>query len=259
VVPAGAWDCHAHVIEDPRRFPLAGGRAYEPPLAPLTSYLAMLDRYGFANGVLVQPSVYGFDNRCLLDALDRAGGRLFGIAVPSPDSSPRDLEAMHRRGVRGVRCNLLYAGGLSLGVAQTWLPVLRALQWHIDVHARIDELHLPSMLARFDVPIVIDHMGRSLRSSQLLEAVRRRSCYVKLSAPYRMSAGAAPWRDVAPFARALSEANPEACLWASDWPHTDTEAPFTMEDLIAALAEWCPAEEPRRVMLTQAGTLFPAV
>ena len=108
-----AWDAHAHVIGDPREFPLSPGRSYTPQPASLDEYLAMLDRYRIARGVLVQPSVYGHDHRCLFDALDRSGGRLRGIAVPSPDATTQDLEAMHERGVRGIRCNLINPGGLS--------------------------------------------------------------------------------------------------------------------------------------------------
>jgi predicted TIM-barrel fold metal-dependent hydrolase len=194
----------------------------------------------------------------MLDALDRGDGRLYGIAVPSPVTSAQDLETMHRRGVRGVRCNLLYPGGLSLEAAESWLPILRALGWHIELHINIENVNLPAILARFDVPVVVDHMGRSMRSStdlrgtpsgQLVECVRQAACYVKLSAPYRLSGGAAPWPDVTPLARALVKANPGACLWASDWPHTDTAAAVTMESLLSAMAEWCPDAATTRIIL----------
>src|SRR4051812_36738399 len=121
------WDSHAHVVGDARAFPFAPGRGYTPPPAPLESYLAMLDQHGIAHGVLVQPSVYGFDNGCLIDALDRANGRLFGIAVPPPDATRADLETLHGHGVRGVRCNLINPGGLDLDVIDGWRDTLRAL------------------------------------------------------------------------------------------------------------------------------------
>src|SRR5687768_9989244 len=122
-----SWDCHAHVIEDPARFPLWPGRSYDPPPAPLSKYLELLDRHAITRGVLVQPSVYGSDNNCLLDALDRADGRLMGIVVPDKDTTAKQLEVMHRRGVRGVRCNLLNPGGLDLETVSAWQPVMRDL------------------------------------------------------------------------------------------------------------------------------------
>src|SRR5688572_33484821 len=83
------WDTHAHVID--HRYPFADGRDYTPDPASLEDYLAMLDRNGIERGVLVQPSFYGFDNRCLLDALDRADGRLVGVIVPDPETPSREL------------------------------------------------------------------------------------------------------------------------------------------------------------------------
>ena len=243
-VPGGAWDCHAHVIGDRARYPLAPGRSYDPPDAPLETYLAMLDRRGIARGVLVQPSVYGDDNRCMLDALDRAGARLAGIAVPAPGSSPRDLEAMHARGVRGVRCNVLNPGGLDPEIVVKWQPVLRQLGWHVVLHIDVTAIAgLRAWLTGFGIPVVIDHMGHPPLGRQvpeLVECVRDGVCVVKLSAPYRLSPESPPWRDVALLARTFLAANPAGCLWGSDWPHTDVTSSVREDDLFAALADWCP-------------------
>jgi predicted TIM-barrel fold metal-dependent hydrolase len=258
----GAWDCHAHVIGDSLRYPLAPWRVYEPSPAPLEAYLEMLDRHGLARGVLVQPSVYGFDNRCMLDALDRADGRLSGVAVPAPTATPEELEAMHRRGVRGIRCNLVNPGGLDPGALTAWRPVLRSLGWHVELHLEVQKIaDLRAYIGRFDVPVVIDHMGRpkpgSANSgdtglSQLVSLVRDGSCFVKLSAPYRLSSAPPPWRDVTPLARTLLAANPRACLWATDWPHTQAAAAVSPDDLIEALDEWCPEPGVKRIMLVDA-------
>jgi len=253
-----AWDAHAHVIGDPREFPFSQGRGYTPTPAPLDEYLAMLDRFGIARGVLVQPSVYGHDHRCLLDALDRAGGRLRGVAVPSPDASTPDLEAMHERGVRGVRCNLINPGGLSPAAVNAWQPALRAMGWHVEFHLAVDQLKgWADIVQSFDIPVVVDHMGRpasdcldplSPELAQLIRFVRAERCFVKLSAPYRLSGQAvvarhsaqrdAAWTDVAPLARAFLDANPSACLWGTDWPHVDTPDAVDTHDVIASLDDW---------------------
>ncbi len=70
--PQGATDCHAHVFGPQERFPYLPGAAYIPPDAVTTDYVAMLKNNGCDRGVLVQPSVYGDDNACLLDALRTA-------------------------------------------------------------------------------------------------------------------------------------------------------------------------------------------
>ncbi len=263
-MPEGAWDCHAHVLGEPGRYPLASGRSYEPPLATLEEYLALLDDFGIARGVLVQPSVYGFDNRCLLDALDRADGRLVGVAVPSPDAGRADLEAMHDRGVRAVRCNRINPGGLPPEVAVGWAPLLRDLGWHVELHVDLAPLaDLAAFVEGFGVPVVLDHMGRPATARpeeplarRLLGLVRDGACYVKLSAAYRLTRAPAPWSDVAPLARAFLAAAPAACLWATDWPHVDTPSPVAPNDLTAALDAWCPEPVVRRTLMVETPELL---
>ena len=253
IVPdAIAWDAHAHVIGDTREYPMSPQRGYTPQPASLDDYLALLDRFGIANGVLVQPSVYGHDHRCLLDALDRAAGRLRGIAVPSPEATAHDLEVMHERGVRGIRCNLINPGGLSPEVVGTWQPALRAMGWHVELHVAVHRFaSWTEAVQLFDVPVVIDHMGRPTPGAidpsapalaHLIGLVREGRCFVKLSAPYRLSRRRAArdggWPDVTPLARAFLEANVSACCWGTDWPHVDTAPAVDTRDVVAALDHW---------------------
>ncbi|HVZ51685.1 MAG TPA: amidohydrolase family protein, partial [Pseudolabrys sp.] len=67
--PSGACDCHVHVVGPKSRFPLAQPRSYTPMDAPLADLSAMLARLGLSRVVLVQPSFYGTDNGCMLDAI----------------------------------------------------------------------------------------------------------------------------------------------------------------------------------------------
>jgi len=260
-LPEGSWDCHAHIIGDPSRYPLAPTRAYDPRPAPLEAYLDLLDRNGLARGVLVQPSVFGFDNRCMLDAMTRAEGRLVGVAVPAPDTPAREFETLHRNGVRAVRVNVIDPGGITPDTAIGWLPILKDLGWHVQIQLDIGAIPDPeALIARFDVPVVVDHMGRprpgkaspeGSRVARLIELVRAHDCYVKLSAPYRWSKGRAPWADVSPLARALMTANPHACLWATDWPHTQTDSSIPEDGLINALHGWCPEPALLRTILVE--------
>jgi len=222
----------------------------------------MLDRHGIARGVLIQPSVYGSDNRCLLDALDRANGRLRGIAVPAPDATTRDLKAMHEMGVRGIRCNLINPGGLAPATVATWQPALRAMGWHVEFHLAVDQLEgWTEVVQSFDIPVVVDHVGRprpgrvdpqSPALAPLITFVRDGRCFVKLSAPYRLSNEPAPWNDVTPLARAFLEANPSACMWGTDWPHVDTAPAVDTRDVVAALDDWCGDRWTRRHVTSDA-------
>src|SRR3954468_8286786 len=67
--PAGAGDCHAHIFGPQQEFPFAPGYGYVPPEASIENYVQMLRTLGCDRGVIVQPSIYGTDNRCTLAAL----------------------------------------------------------------------------------------------------------------------------------------------------------------------------------------------
>src|SRR5438874_12011132 len=88
-----AVDSHAHVMR--RDAPLAPDRHSAPKRdCSVEEYLGVLDAHAISHGVLTAPSFYGTDNSLLLDALDRAGGRLRGTVIVAPDIDREALEAM---------------------------------------------------------------------------------------------------------------------------------------------------------------------
>src|ERR1700686_3301158 len=82
VAPPGACDCHMHVYED--RYPLVPQAVFKPPHAPLEDYLVVQKTLGLSRVVLVQPNGYGFDNRCMLQALARLSESARAIAIVDP-------------------------------------------------------------------------------------------------------------------------------------------------------------------------------
>ena len=76
-VPRGACDCHVHIF-DPARFSYAAKRVYTPPAALLEDLLELQKAMRMDCVVVVQPSVYGSDNSCTLDAVRRLGSRARG-------------------------------------------------------------------------------------------------------------------------------------------------------------------------------------
>ncbi|MDB6084701.1 MAG: 2-pyrone-4,6-dicarboxylate hydrolase [Gammaproteobacteria bacterium] len=234
-LPAGACDTHSHVFGPFDRFPLFAGRRYTPPLAPVGDYLSMLDRIGARHGVLVHPSASGWDCSCTLDALAVAGGRLRGIVVVPPDVDGDTLESMHSSGIRGIRFTESADGPLApradgvlpLGDLAHFAPTLRTLKWHAQVWAKCDAIVAAAHeLLRYDIPIVIDHMGffDSLRGvddatfRSFLSLVREGPFWVKLN-PCRVSKQRPDYADARPFHEALVRAAPDRMVWGSDWPY----------------------------------------
>lgn len=254
-VPAGAVDTHAHVIGLPPDYPLVADRSYTPPAAPAERYLAMLDATGMANGVLVQVSVHGTDNRLMVETLRANRARLRGVAVIPLGLPDRDLADLKEAGVVALRLNVLFGGGVGFEDLESYGALAREMGWHLQF--LVDARQLPPMarrLARLPVPFVVDHMGHMPTAAGLddpgfrtLVDLVRDGAWVKLSGAFRTSVAGAPFADTIPFARALNDAAPERCLWGSDWPHVAAwDGPPPVGDLLDLVADWIPDEERRR-------------
>jgi 2-pyrone-4,6-dicarboxylate lactonase len=89
-----------------RKFPYTPGRGYTPPDAPVEKLIVLLDHLGFANGLIVQGNAHGYDNRVVLDALQRFPQRLRGVAITDTRIKPEILRDWHRLRLRGLRFHL---------------------------------------------------------------------------------------------------------------------------------------------------------
>ena len=101
-------DCHAHVIA-PHAFAYTNGPGYKPrpdETGDCERFLRTLDAHAVSHALLVQPSCYGYDNACMLDAMARSGGRFKGIAVVASQAGDKEWARLKEQGVVGVRLNL---------------------------------------------------------------------------------------------------------------------------------------------------------
>jgi predicted TIM-barrel fold metal-dependent hydrolase len=267
-IPAGAVDCHAHVFGPSDRFAFAARRSYTPPDAPLERYLAMLDAVGLARGVLVQPSVYGTDNACMIDAIARSGGRLRGAVVADPrqlsDATVADWTA---KGVCGLRINGAVPDGLPLDQMERIAARLKEIGWHLDLITDTSDrlVELEPRLRRLPCPLMIEQMGR-IKGGQpvttpgfqvLLRLLAERKATVKLSHAYHISTAGPPYADTTPLARACIAAAPDRCVWGSDWPHPMLHGPMPNDgQLLDLLAEWEPDAARRKAILVDNPAAF---
>jgi predicted TIM-barrel fold metal-dependent hydrolase len=275
-IPAHACDCHTHIFGAADRFPLSPGRTYTPETAPPEEMAALHRALGIERVVIVTPSAYGTDNRATLYGMRARGAGARGIAVIDAQTPERDLDAMGRAGVRGVRLNLATAGPVDPAVArqrfQEAAGRLRRRGWQIQVYAGLALVSgLKDLVLDSPVPVVFDHFGGARAElgveqpgfADLLEMVRRGRAYVKLSGAYRASALAPDYPDAAPLAKALIAANASRILWGTDWPHADTAThpgrrttnvtPMLQIDdgrLLNQLAVWAPDPNIRRQILS---------
>jgi predicted TIM-barrel fold metal-dependent hydrolase len=105
-MPDGACDCHVHIVGPHDKYAMDPNRTYTAGEASVEALRALRSELGISRNVLIQPSFYGTDNTCMLDALKELGASARGIAVLSPDVSDAELHEFDARGVKGVRVNL---------------------------------------------------------------------------------------------------------------------------------------------------------
>src|SRR5258708_1933776 len=93
-MPHGACDCHVHVFGDLKRFPFWSGRPYTPGPASLGELRALHRLLHLDRVVVSQPSAYGTDNSCLLDAVRQLGSRARGIAGIEENTAQSRLDEL---------------------------------------------------------------------------------------------------------------------------------------------------------------------
>jgi predicted TIM-barrel fold metal-dependent hydrolase len=267
-LPPGACDCHAHICGPATAYPYSAERIYTPPDATIESYRHLLGVLGVERAVLIQPSVYGTDNRAMLAALQAAGPGFRGVAVVEPAISARDVEALHQAGIRGVRLNLV---DRREGKNVVPVEMVRALAdriapfgWHIEFLVNLDEAPgFADAVAGLPVPIVLGHLGYPRAGARdwikasafegLLSLLAAGRCWVKLTGPYRISGAAdLPYDDVDAPAAKLAQAAPGRLIWGSDWPHVMMKKPMPNDGALCDLLErWIPDVKTRARVLVE--------
>ena len=259
-VPAGATDTHSHVIGVPPAYPFVQDRSYTPPEASLSAYTAMHRALGIERAVIVTPSVHGTDNRITVEAIAEYGPNARGIAVVPADVSDAELRDLHAGGIRGIRLNVLFGGGVGLRAFRQLARRILPMGWHIqlliDVSRDLEEL--AADIRNANIPVVVDHMGHMPATRAmgdpgfklLLDLVREGLAWVKLSGCDRISDQPPDYPDAVPVAQALIEAGPQRMIWGTDWPHVaKTDHMPDTGALLNRLAVYAPDPAVRRAIL----------
>jgi len=264
--PPLSCDCHFHVFGPADRYPYGTDLRYPPPLAPLDDYLALCGLLGIERYVFVQPSAYGRDNTCMLDAMREVGAKCRGIVDIEENAPDAELARLHAAGVRGVRINVSPVKPHTPGFSATMLPRIDRL------HARCTELgwqldfltpgwltsELMPVFKKLKCDFTIAHMGMYLAKDgvkqsgfqELLDLLRHGEgrCWIKLTGVYRMSV-APGFADAAPHARALIETALDRIIWGSDYPHLSFADKVGSVELFNLLGQWAPTDAARKQIL----------
>lgn len=230
-------DTHVHVIGSQLEYPMLSERRYTPTHASIESLRTHLCLQGLERAVIIQPSVYGFDNRCALDALQATqaiGIEARAVLVLPQSTTNAELQAFNAQGARGVRLNIESTGNFSAedlaAQLQFWGARLADIGWHIQVYAPMAMLAAcADVIAALPVPVVFDHFALwsdftcvADEPQTMLRLLDSGQIYIKLSASYRLAVQSP--KQLSSLVHRLLFARSDRLLWGSDWPHTNREA-----------------------------------
>lgn len=266
--PAAACDCHMHIF-DPR-FPASPHWTRGAPNAPVDAYRLLQKRIGTTRCVVVNPSTYGTDNRCTLDALAAFGASARGVAVVDKDVDDEQLQRLAVAGVCGIRINFVSPqswGKTKPEMLTTLSARVAGLGWHVQVFALSDQIvAMEKVLEHLPTPLVIDHLGRIPQPAGICHPAFRVVCrllergntWIKLSGAYMDTKTGPPgYSDLRDVAQGYVRTAPEKCIWGSDWPHTTASEKPDDATLFDLLAEWAPDEATRhRILVENAQVLY---
>lgn len=255
-------DCHVHVF-DPLHFPYAEGVSYRPSgheLATTDALEYLMAAHGVQHALIVGPnSGYSLDNRCLLDALRRGGGKFKGAAVVSNGIGHDELQGLQAQGVVGVTLNAALLGIDFYLNAAPLLQRLRDLGMWAAVQVQHDQLvAMQPMLLDSGVQVVVDHCGRPEPTAgvgqagfqALLKMAETGRVAVKLSSLVKSSKQPFPHVDSWVYVKALIEAfTPQALVWGSDWPFLRAPERIDYGPLLDLFGRLVPAPEAREAIL----------
>lgn len=235
-----------HIYDE--RFPWAPGATLKHPPSTVAMYREIQQQLGLSRVVVVTPSAYGTDNRCLVSALAELGSAARGVCVVDATVDDETLSMLDRAGVRGIRFNLIISSANDISMIKPLAERIKRMGWHVQLNLNNEDvLAHREMLRNLPVPIVFDHFAR-IPPAQALdhpvgdfvgELMACGRAYVKLSAPYLAGdAGGAGSQELANLARALIRVDQHRVVWGTDWPHpTQRDKPDTARSL-ELLFEW---------------------
>jgi 2-pyrone-4,6-dicarboxylate lactonase len=266
-------DTHLHIFGNRGQYPLLAELRSEPPDAPLERFLAVSETEGVRRMVFDQPSHYGLDNDCILDAIETVGldrARAV-VAVDALSVTDAALERLHARGARGIRVNFGYRSTDSAIVARAieqakkLAPHAAHLGWHLEFlvpNWALKEL-IPA-LETLQCDFSVGHLGvfpAALGVEQegfadFLRLHARGRCWVKLTGIYRISKRP-DFSDIAPLVDAFVANNPERIVWGSDWPFLSHLDAVTYPQVLGLVETWVPdAATRRRILVDNPAKLF---
>lgn len=269
-----ACDSHIHVYGSKDKYPVRSEARYGWYESPVSAHQPFALRSGLGRAVVVQPSIYGNDNSCTLDAAKSLGqGGRAVVEIDEASVGDTELDEMHAQGARGVRLTVALAGGPDEDLYKRTVANIDATARRIARNPWHMEVMVPGWLAVRLLPVLnatglpwcLGHVA-GLRPDAAstpsdLEAIIEEIAggtrgYVKLSAFYRLTADRT-LNDLVPIVRRLIAAAPNRMLWGTDFPHPKYADQVTPDEQLRMLLRCVPdARVLEQILAANPGTFY---
>ena len=186
-LPTGACDTHMHIYDS--RYAVAPQSVLRPPDATVDQYRRVQTELGLHRVVVVQPSTYGLDNSCTIDAVAELGNQARAVVVIDDRTTDSEVERLTQLGARGARFHMLPGGAVPWEMMPAVSDRIAPFGWHIQLQMNGRDLpdRMPALLA-LPTPLVVDHVGRFMPPVEpddegfaaLLQLLDTGRCWVKL-------------------------------------------------------------------------------
>jgi predicted TIM-barrel fold metal-dependent hydrolase len=251
---SGYIDAHVHVwTRDTAKYPLAKdftADSMDPPSFTPDELFSHCKPQGVTRVVLIQMSFYKYDNRYMIDMMEKFPGVFSGVAIVD-DSQPKPYQQMKLLAKSGVRGFRIYtskeqAAAWGDGMHTMWAcaadeGLAMCLLADPDALSAVHE-----MCKKYpETPVVIDHFARIGMKGEINQADLDNLCrlaefkhtHVKTSAFYALGAKKAPYTDMGPMIKKLRDAfGAQRLMWASDCPF-QVQNGHTYADSIAVIRD----------------------
>jgi predicted TIM-barrel fold metal-dependent hydrolase len=165
----------------------------------------------------------------MLDAIKNDPKRYKGVCMADDSFTDEDFKYLDENGVKGVRFNFVthLGGAPDLEMMERVINKVIPLGWHLVIHVNAEDIiKYEDFFAKFDITIVVDHMGRVPTKEGveqeafkiLCKFMERENWWVKISCAERISPEP-PFYDAIPYAQKLVAIAPDRILWGTDCPH----------------------------------------
>jgi len=228
--PPGACDTHFHIYES--EYPKWPTAPRPPtPDATYADYVKIAANLGLECFVVVQPTAYGHDNTCTLEAVEKLGGpaKAKAVVVVDMDTTDEELETLTAQGSVAVRYHMFPGGVLLWDNSEAMANRVHEFGWHVQLQMNCRELpEKLDLIKKVPGKLVIDHCGKFIELvtpdhpgfKALQGLVDAGNTWVKVSAPSEFSKSGPPnFDNVADLTKPLIEQAPDRMLWARNWPH----------------------------------------